>query len=77
MKTGEIIRDILITNDLSQSEFASILGVSQKAVSNWVNGADMPKSSSIMLIYEKFHVTPNELLGVDEYYGAVAPVNRR
>jgi transcriptional regulator with XRE-family HTH domain len=66
MKTSEIINEIMIENNLSQERLAKLLNVSQKAVSNWINDIDTPKASSIMLIYNKFGITPNELLGVEE-----------
>lgn len=66
MQTSEIIKEILNANELSQDGLAKILSVSQKAVSNWINGADAPKASSMLLIYENFGITPNELLGIDE-----------
>lgn len=66
MKTAEIIKDILEENGLTQQAFADILDVSQKAVSNWINEIDTPKASSMIAIYEKFGITPNELLGIEE-----------
>ena len=66
MKTQEILREIMFENELSQDKLAKILGVSQKAVSNWLCGKDMPKASSLLAIYENFGVTPNELLGIEE-----------
>lgn len=66
MKTSEIIKEILVTNNLSQDKLAAILKISQKAISNWLNGCDTPKASSMLLIYENFGVTPNELLGLEE-----------
>ncbi len=66
MKTSEIIKEILTYNGLSQDKLARILKVSQKAISNWLSGADTPKASSMLLIYEHFGITPNELLGIEE-----------
>lgn len=66
MKTCDIIKEILLVNKLSQDKLANILNVSQKAISNWVNDNDMPKASSMLLIYQNFGITPNELLGIDE-----------
>lgn len=66
MQTNEVINEILIANGLSQNKLAKILKISQKTVSNWINGEDMPKASSILLIYEYFGITPNELLGIEE-----------
>ncbi len=66
MKIQEIIKDLIEENNLSQEKFAKSIGVSQKAVSNWINGVDVPKASSLLAIYEQFGVTPNELLGIEE-----------
>ena len=66
MKTNEVIKEILIENQLSQQALADILEVSQKAVSNCVNGIDTLKASSMIAIYEKFGITPNELMGIEE-----------
>lgn len=66
METKDIIKEILYNNNLSQEKLAKILNVSQKAISNWINGNDTPKASSMMLIYENFGITPNELLGIEE-----------
>lgn len=66
MQTSDIIKEILISNNLSQDKLAAILKISQKAISNWLNGCDTPKASSMLLIYENFGITPNELLGLEE-----------
>ena len=66
MKIQEIIKDLIEENNLSQEKIAKSIGVSQKAVSNWINGVDVPKASSLLAIYEQFGVTPNELLGIEE-----------
>ena len=66
MTTSEIIKEILLENNLSQDKLAAILKISQKAISNWINGNDIPKASSMILIYQKFGITPNELLGIEE-----------
>ena len=63
----EIIKEILVLNELSQEKLAKILDVSQKAISNWLNGRDTPKASSMIAIYEKFGITPNELLGIETF----------
>ena len=66
MKTSEIIKEILTVNNISQEKLAAILSVSQKAISNWLNGCDTPKASSMLMIYNNFGITPNELLGLEE-----------
>lgn len=66
MKVQEILQDLMTERKLSQEKMAKILGVSQKTVSNWLCGNDTPKASSLLAIYDKFGITPNELLGIDE-----------
>ena len=44
---------------------AKILGVNQTTVGLWLNGKKKPGYDSILLLYEKFGVTPNELFGID------------
>lgn len=63
---AEIIKEIMEINGLSQQALADILELGQKTISNWVNGIDTPKASSMLVIYEKFGITPNELLGIDK-----------
>lgn len=69
MKVSEIIQEIMAVNELSQDNLADILCVSQRAVSNWVNEKALPNASSILCIYDKFGITPNELLGLEEPHG--------
>lgn len=66
MQVTEIIKEIMNTNKLSQMQLANILNVSQKAISNWLSGADKPTARNVLTIYEKFGITPNELLGLEE-----------
>lgn len=61
----EIIKEIMELNNLSQQALADILGLGQKTISNWINGIDTPKASSMIAIYENFGITPNELLGIE------------
>ena len=61
----EIISDIMAKNNLSQEGMAKILGVNLTTVGQWLNGKKKPGYDSILLLYEKFGVTPNELFGID------------
>ncbi|WOE70505.1 helix-turn-helix transcriptional regulator [Hydrogenimonas thermophila] len=49
--------------NLSQEELAQMLGVGQKAVSNWENGKTEPSIDVIKQICNIFNVSPNFLLG--------------
>lgn len=62
----EIIKQLMIEKNLSQQQFADILGVNQTSVSQWLLGNKKPSYDSIALLYEKFGITPNELFGVNE-----------
>lgn len=66
MKAEEIIKELLICNDFNQTELAQVLEVSQKAISKWVNGKGNLSARNIIMIYEKFGITPNEFLGLEE-----------
>ncbi len=62
----DIIKQLMADNDLSQQEFADILGVNQTTVSQWLLGNKKPGYDSIYLIYEKFGVSPNTLFGISD-----------
>ena len=61
----EVLKEIMIMNNLSQQKLADILGVNQTTVSQWLLGRKKPGYDSIMLIYEKFDVEPNTLFGIE------------
>ena len=61
----DIIKQIMIDKDLSQQQFANILGVNQTTVSQWLLGRKKPGYDSIFLLYEKFGIEPNELFGIN------------
>jgi transcriptional regulator with XRE-family HTH domain len=61
----EVIRQIMIDNNLSQQKLADILGVNQTTVSQWLLGNKKPGYDSILLIYQKFNVEPNLLFGIE------------
>lgn len=62
----DVIRQVLVENNLSQQQFADILGVNQTTVSQWLLGNKKPGYDSILLLYEKFGIEPNELFGIKE-----------
>ena len=55
------------SKNLSQEEIADRLGVSRQAISKWENGQALPETTNIMKLCEILEVTPNELLGYEEY----------
>lgn len=60
----EVIKQLMAVNELSQQEFAGIIGVNQTTVSQWLLGRKKPGYDSIKMICEQFNVTPNELFGI-------------
>ena len=65
MEVSNIIKDIMISKNLSQEQLGKILGVNQTTVSQWLLGKKKPSYDSIMAIYKNFGITPNELFNVD------------
>lgn len=65
MEHIEILKEIMIKNNLSQEKLASILQVNQTTVGQWLLGKKKPSYDNILMIYKKFGVTPNELFGID------------
>lgn len=59
----EIIRQIMAERQLSQAKFASLIGVNQTTVSQWLLGRKKPGYDSIAAICSQFEVTPNEFFG--------------
>ena len=66
MSYVDVIKQIMLDNDLNQQKLADILGVNQTTVSQWLLGKKKPNYDSIRLIYEKFDVEPNVLFGIEK-----------
>lgn len=59
----DILKQIMSDNSLTQQKLADILGVNQTTISQWLLDNKKPSYDNIMLICEKFGITPNELFG--------------
>lgn len=59
---GSIIKDIRKKNNLTQNEFASILGVTFQAVSKWENDKSIPDITILKDISNKFNIDLNYLI---------------
>ena len=55
----------MIEKHFSQQQLADALGINQTSVSQWLLGNKKPSYESILLLYEKFGITPNEIFGID------------
>lgn len=61
-KTGRFIRTLRTEKKLTQEQLAEILGVSNRSVSRWENGVNMPELDLLILIAKYFDVEIGELL---------------
>ena len=66
MEFQEIIKEIMIMRNLTQSNLAKIIGVNQTTIGQWLLGKKKPSYDSILAIYENFNITPNEMFGIDK-----------
>lgn len=61
-KIGRFIKNIRTSNNLSQAQFAEILGVSSQAVSKWETGRNIPDVAILKIISDKFAVSLDEII---------------
>lgn len=62
----DVIKQLMSEKNLSQQKLTDELGVNQTTVSQWLLGRKKPGYDSILLLYEKFGVSPNQLFGIDD-----------
>lgn len=60
----DVLRQLMNERGLSQQRLADMLGVNQTTVGQWLLGRKKPGYDSILMLYEKFGIQPNELFGV-------------
>lgn len=61
----EALKELISEHGLSQQKLADALGINQTTVSQWLLGRKKPGYDSILLLYERFGLTPNALFGID------------
>ena len=64
---SEILRDILIENNLTQVAFAKLVGVKQSQVSEWLKGKAKPGYDTLRQMAIALNVSPSYLLGLSDY----------
>ena len=64
---GERLKELRVTNKLSQENMGKILNVSQDTISLWERGKALPAVENVILICQKFEVSSDYLLGLKEY----------
>ncbi len=65
MRFGEILKELMENNRLSQAELAKEIGFSQRAVSKWIIGQSEPTATAIINCAKYFQVTAGYLLGLE------------
>ena len=63
MKYIEILKDIMLENNLNQGKLAQIIGVNQTTISQWLLGKKKPSYDNIVSLCDKFNITPNDFFG--------------
>lgn len=64
MEFTEILSDFLCENGLTQTEFASRVGVKQSQVCEWLKGKAKPGYDNIKAICSAFNVSADYFLGL-------------
>jgi len=66
LKVGEMIKRLRKEREITQEEFAEVLGVSCQSVSRWEKGTCYPDMELMPTIAGFFGISVDKLLGVDE-----------
>ena len=66
LNIGETIKRLRKERDITQEEFAEVLGVSCQSVSRWENNSCYPDIELIPTIAAFFDISTDKLMGVDE-----------
>ena len=61
-RIGEFIMELRKEKNMTQQELADVVGVTDRAVSNWENGRRMPDLSLISLVASTLNISVAELL---------------
>ena len=76
---GRRLADLLKRKRLTQRDLAAATGLTEAAVSRYINGTREPRAITVAKIAKALEVTPQELLGAftnDEVDGAVRLIAR-
>lgn len=64
----EILKEFLLINNLTQTSFASAIGVRQSQVSEWLSGKAKPGYDTLRRISLAFNVSADYFLGIKENF---------
>lgn len=63
---SDILKEFLENNDLTQTEFAKIVGIKQSQVSEWLKGKAKPGYDLLKKIAISFDISADYLLGIKD-----------
>ncbi len=63
MKLGDILKEFLEQNDMTQKELAQALDITPAALGNYVRNIREPDYNTLLKIADFFHVSTDTLLG--------------
>lgn len=66
MEFGVRLKELLKEKQISQETLAKSIGVSQRAVSKWINNQAEPTESSIVKCAKYFEVSTDYILGLKD-----------
>lgn len=66
MKFKERIKELRISNNLSQMDLSIATGISQSAIAKWELGKTEPNASAIIILAKFFNETADYLLGLTD-----------
>ena len=61
----EILKDIMIDRNLTQTELANLINVKQSQVSEWLKGKSKPGYDNLKAICLALGISGDEILGID------------
>lgn len=64
VRLATLIKEIRITNELNQTQFGEIIGLTKTAVSSLETGHRQPSLETLYTICKKFNVSADDLLGL-------------
>jgi transcriptional regulator with XRE-family HTH domain len=66
---GDVLRNLMTENGITQNALAQNIGYTQKAVSKWINNQSEPTETAIVKCAKFFNVTSDYLLGLEDETG--------
>lgn len=66
MEFIEILKDLMIENNLNQTKFAEKVGVKQSQVSEWLKGKSKPGYDTIKAIALALDISADRILGIED-----------